>query len=599
MPADTAAEQSTPNGALPGTALPVESAKTMDAAVTALTPANEAALLAEATHRQPAGPLARLQALPPRKRALLAIGTAGLAAVLVVLALWSRHVPMAPLFPQVLANNELGAIVEELNKLGESHEIASGGGLIMVPAERVNALRMKLAIQGLPKSAPSGYESMEKSSFGQSQLQERTHLQRALATRLEQQIATISSVQSVKVMVALTQQTGFYREQDKPSASVALTLLPGRTLDRSQIAGIVNMTSTAVPGLSPKAVTITDQDGNWLTQPDSELRSDLTAQQRAHLRETETRLLKRVNEILEPALGADNLRATVTAELDFNQVESTSEAFSPNQGADAKASVRSQQSLEAGGTNQPQPTGVPGAASNQAGTPATAPVTAASAAPLQAASTGQSGIGGTGARRENRINYEIDKTVETKRLATGEIRRVNVAVLVNHRATLDPKTNKPSSAPLPPEEMEKLTALVQEAVGFRKERGDSVRVVNIPFRAEPKVEPESVPMWKQPWLIDLLRAGGLPAALTLVALMLLLGVVRPALRPDPPPPVPAQAALDAVVDDTEALPGPTETDLLALEAPKVQKQLTDARALAKENPQAVANMMRAWMGGET
>ena len=546
----------------------------MDAAVTALTPANEAALLAEATPGQPPGPLARLQALPPRKRALLSIGAAGLAAVLVVLTLWSRHVPMAPLFAQVLQNNELGAIVEQLNKMGESHEIGRGGGLIMVPAERVNALRMQLAVLGLPRSAPTGFEAMEKSSFGQSQLQERTHLQRALATQLEQQIATISAVQSVKVMVALTQQTGFYREQDKPSASVALTLLPGRTLDRSQIAGIVNMTSTAVPGLSAKSVSITDQDGNWLTQPDSELRSDLTTQQRAHLRETETRLLKRVNEILEPVLGADNLRATVTAELDFNQVESTSEAFSPNQGADAKASVRSQQSLEAAGVNQLLPTGVPGAASNQAPTPAAAPGTAASGAPLQ---------------------------VETKRLATGEVRRVNVAVLVNHRTTLDPKTSKPNSAPLPPEEMEKLTALVQEAVGFKKERGDSVRVVNIPFRAEPKAEPEATPVWQQPWLIDLLRAGGMPAALTLVALMLLLGVVRPALRRDlpPTPPQPPTTALNAVVDDTEALPGPTQAERLALEAPKVEKQLIDARALAKGNPQAVANMMRAWMDGET
>ena len=122
---------------------------------------------------------------------------------------------------------------------------------------------------------------------------------------------------------------------------MALTLLPGRTLDRNQIAGIVNMTATAVPGLSPKAVSITDQDGTWLTQPDSELRSDAIAQQRLQLRETEARLLKRVNEILEPALGADNLRATVTAELDFNQIESTSEAYSKNQGADAKAAIRS------------------------------------------------------------------------------------------------------------------------------------------------------------------------------------------------------------------------------------------------------------------
>ncbi|GCL65967.1 flagellar basal-body MS-ring/collar protein FliF [Pseudaquabacterium pictum] len=571
----------------------------MDAAVTALTPANQAAMLAEATPDTPRGPLARLQALPARKKTLLAFGTAGLLAVLVALALWSRHVPMAPLFPQVLPNNELGLVVEQLTKLGETHELSGGGGgLIMVPAERVNALRMKLAMAGLPKSAPSGFEVMDKASFGQSQLQERTHLQRALASQLEQQIATISAVQSVKVMVALVAQTGFYREQDKPSASVALTLLPGRTLDRSQIAGIVNMTATAVPGLSPKAVSITDQDGNWLTQPDSELRSDLTQQQRAHLRETEARLLQRVNEILEPALGKDNLRATVTAELDFNQVEQTSEAYAPNQGPEARAAVRSQQSIEATGTLPPQPVGVPGAATNQAPTPAAAPATAASAAPLQAA---QAGLAGNNARRESTINYEVGKTVEVKRAATGEVRRVNVAVLVNHRTTLDAKTGKPNSVPLPPEELEKLTALVQEAVGFNKDRGDSVRVVNIPFRADPKADPEAVPVWKQPWLIDLVKAGALPAALTLVALMLLFGVVRPALRPDPPPPAPpeAEAALNAVVDDAEALPGPDNAELLALENnQKVEAQLTDARELAKQNPVAVANILRAWMTGD-
>lgn len=571
----------------------------MDAAVTALTPANEAALLAEATpDTPPRGPLARLQALPARKKTLLAFGTAGLVAVLVALALWSRHVPMSPLFAQPLQANELGLVVEQLKKLGEPHELAGNGSLVLVPAERVNALRMQLAMVGLPKSAPTGFEAMDQGGFGQSALKERTQLQRALANQLEQQIATISSVQSVKVMVALTQQTGFYREQDKPSASVALTLLPGRTLDRNQIAGIVNMTATAVPGLSTKAVSITDQDGNWLTQPDSDLRTDLTQQQRNHLRETEARLLQRVNEILEPALGKDNLRATVTAELDFNQVESTSEAFSPNKGADAKASVRSEQALEAAGTPQPQPTGVPGAATNQAPTPAAAPAAAASAAPLQ---TAQAGLVNPGARKEIRTNYEIDKTVETKRQATGEIRRVNVAVLVNHRTTLDAKTGKPNSVALPAEEMDKLTALVQEAVGYKKERGDSVRVVNIPFRAEPKVEPEAVPIYKQPWLIDLLKVGGLPGALTLVALMLLFGVVRPALRPDPPPPAPPEPepVLNAVVDDTEALPGPSAEEQLALENNlKVEAQLTDARELAKQNPVAVANILRAWMEGE-
>ena len=565
----------------------------MDAAVTALTPANEAALLAEATPPAPRGPLGRIQALPMRKKLMLGGGTAGLVALLIALALWSRAVPMAPLLTHTLPPAEAGQVIDQLHKLGEKVQYGQMGDLIMVPAERVNELRMKLATLGYPKSAPSGYELMDKQSFGQSQLQERTNLQRALGTRLEQQIATISAVQSVKVMVALPHQNGFYREQDKASASVALTLRPGMSLDRGQIAGIVHMTATAVPGLVPKAVTITDQDGNWLTQPEGDLRADLTAQQRAHLRETEARLLKRVNEILEPALGADNLRATVTAELDFNQVESTSEAYSPNQGEQAKTIIRSQRTLEAAGVNQPLPTGVPGAASNQAPTPATAPATGASA-PLQPA---QTGLTGTGARRESQVNYEVDKTVEMRRNSVGTIKRVNVAVLVNHRSVTDAK-GKPGSQPLPPEELEKLTALVQEAVGYSKDRGDSVRVVNIPFRADPKAEPEATPFYQQPWLVELVKAGGVPAALSLVALLLVFGVIRPALRPEPPPePETPPATLDAVVDDTEALPAPDQAEQNAAEVKQVELRLTDAREMSKQNPAAVANILRGWMDG--
>ena len=573
----------------------------MDAAVTALTPTNEAALLANAMpdgaapHRladRAPGPLARLAALPVRKKALLGAGTAGLVALLIVLALWSRQIPMAPLFSHALPENEAGAVVEQLTKMGESYQLGTLGSLIMVPAGKVNELRMRLATAGLPKSAPSGYELMDKPSFGQSQLQERTNLQRALGGRLEQQIATISTVQSVRVMVALPSQNGFYREQDKPSASVALTLQPGRTLDRGQIAGIVHMTAMAVPGLAPGGVTVTDQDGNWLTQPEGEGRSDLTQQQRAQLRDTEARLLKRVNDILEPALGPDNLRATVTAELDFNQIESTREAYAPNQGAE-RATIRSQRSLEASGANSPVPTGVPGAASNQPPQPATAPITGASQ-PLQGA-LGPSG--GNGARRESQINYEVDKKVETQRNAVGTVKRINVAVLVNHRNSTDAK-GKPNSTALPPEELEKLTALVQEAVGYNKERGDSVRVVNIPFRADPKTEPEALPFWKQAWLLDLVRAGGMPAALTLVALMLLLGVVRPALKTDKPEAPPAsEPSLNAVVDDAQDLPAPPEPTVL-LPPPGQIRQLAQARTMALAQPEAMAGILRTWVNGD-
>ena len=567
----------------------------MDAAVTALTPANEAALLASVTPhstRAAPGPLSRLQALPARQRALLGIGVAGLLALAVVLALWGRQVPMTPLFARTLPENEAGAVIEQLTKLGETYQLGTMGSLIMVPTERVNELRMKLATQGLPRSAPSGYELMDKQSFGQSQLQERTNLQRALGSRLEQQIATISAVQSVKVMVAMTGQNGYFRDQDKNSASVALTLQPGRSLDRGQIAGIVHMTAMAVPGLSPKAVTITDQDGNWLTQPDGEGRTDLTQQQRAHLRDTEARLLKNVKEVLEPALGPGNLRATVTAELDFNQIESTSEAYGANKGTDQKASVRSERSAEAGPSSSVQPSGVPGAASNQPSAAATAPVTGASA-PLQ---TAQAGANNSGLKRESQVNYEVDKRVEMQRNAVGNIKRINVAVLVNHRSSTDAK-GKTTSASLPPEEIEKLTALVQEAVGFKKERGDSVRVVNIPFHAEPRIEPEAVPVYRQPWLVDLLKVAGVPAALTLMAVILLFGVVRPALRPAPVEASPPEPKLSATVDDAQTLPPSDSQAQLALEGPRLSQQLADARLMAVENPAAVAGILRGWVSG--
>jgi flagellar M-ring protein FliF len=571
----------------------------MDAAVTALTPANQAAMLAEATPDTPRGPLARLQALPARKKTLLAFGTAGLLAVMVALMLWSRHVPMAPLYPGSVPQAEMGPTLDYLRKAGIPSEIAHGG-LVLVPEDKVEELRVLLSSQGIRKGPTDPFAEMDRGGFGKTSMQERAMFMQALNKRLEQQFAKLNGVEAADVNVALTHQTGFYRDEAKPTASVTLTLRPGYTLDRNQIAGIISTTANSVPGLLAKDVSVMDQDSNPLNRTDGDARSDLTQQQRMQLRETETRLLKRVNEILEKAVGRDNMHATVTAELDFNQVEQTSEAYVPNQGADARVSVRSTSNVEVTGTTPPQPTGVPGAATNQAPTPATAPATAASATPPQAA---QAGLASTGTRRENVINYDVGKTVETRRAATGEIRRVNVAVLVNHVTTSAPKTGKLNSAPLPQEQIDKLTALVQEAVGYKKERGDSVQVVNIPFRAEPKTEPEAVPVYKQPWLIDLLKVGGLPAALTLVALMLLFGVVRPALRPDPPPPPPPpepENALSAVVDDTEALPGPDEAELLALENnQKVEAQLTDARQLAKQNPVAVANILRSWMEGES
>jgi flagellar M-ring protein FliF len=148
------------------------------------------------------------------------------------------------------------------------------------------------------------------------------------------------------------------------------------------------------------------------------------------------------------------------------------------------------------------------------------------------------------------------------------------------------------------DDIEKLTALVQQGIGFDKERGDTVRVINAPFRTAPKVEPEGTPLWQQPWLTDLLRAAAMPAALAFVALLIVMTLVRPALKTLLAAPVPAKGSqVDALVDDTPSLPGAPGAPL-ALEAPRPDARLETARQLAKDNPAAVANIVRSLINGE-
>jgi flagellar M-ring protein FliF len=248
------------------------------------------------------------------------------------------------------------------------------------------------------------------------------------------------------------------------------------------------------------------------------------------------------------------------------------------------------QTSESGSGAQSVPSGVPGAASNQPPLPATAPINAASA-PLQA---GAGGALGASARRDAVTNYEVDKTVRVTRNATGNVKRLNAAVVVNHRV-VTAANGKTSSTPLSNDEVEKLTALVQEAIGFSKDRGDSVKLINAPFKADAIPKPESVPIWKQDWVIDLVRSGATPAALVLVALIILFGFVRPALRSTVPLATDKAAGgqLDVVADDAVALPGAPQ-----LEAPRSDERLMAARQAAKNNPVAVASIVRGWVNGE-
>ncbi|QNP58945.1 flagellar basal-body MS-ring/collar protein FliF [Paenacidovorax monticola] len=544
----------------------------------------------------------RLSTLDRAQRMRLGAGAALLVAAVVAAVVLNRQPDYRVLFSN-LSDKDGGAIVAQLSQMNVPYKYTEGGGAILVPTERVHDVRLKLATQGLPKGSVTGFELMENSKFGVTQFQERLNFQRGLEGELTRSIQGLSSVQSARVHLALPNQNGFFREQQKPSASVLLSLYPGRILDRTQIAGIVHLVASSVPELAPSAVSVLDDSGKLLSQsPEAGGNgSGIDAQQVQYVQQLEQQYTRRILDILEPVVGKSNVKAQVTAEVDFSQTELTSEQHRPNLSPDSSA-VRSQQVVESSGTQgNPVPTGVPGATSNQPPQPSAAPINGANPAPT-AANT-QQGAQGTGAKRESITNYEVDKTVRVTRAGggSGSIKRITAAVVVNYQPGTDAK-GAPTPKALTPEQVEQMTALVRETIGFNKERGDSVNLMNTPFLVD-ATPATDLPLWKQPEMIELAKSFAWPVGMVLFALLVLLGLVRPALRTPKAQPaaavLPAGSQVDALEAENPERPAlPPPVKAVDLPATPEQLRLEEARVLAKENPVAVANILKTWVNGE-
>lgn len=533
----------------------------------------------------------RLSSLDRGQRLRLGAVAALVVVGLVAAVMFNRQPDYRVLFSN-LSDKDGGAIVAQLTTLNVPYKYAEGGGAILIPADRVHDVRLKLATQGLPKGSVTGFELMETSRFGITQFQERLNFQRGLEGELTRSIQALASVQNARVHLALPNQNGFFREQQKPSASVLVTLHPGRFLDRAQIAGIVHLVASSVPELQPSAVSILDDTGKLLSQSPDGSGNAVDVQKLMYTQQIEQQYTRRILDILEPVVGKDNVRAQVTADMDFSQTESTSEQHRPNQGADTGA-IRSQQVVESSGAQQPpQPTGVPGATSNQPGVAAAAPVNGANPAPV--AANGQQGAA-PGSKRESLTNYEVDKTVSVTRGSNSAIKRLTAAVVVNYQ----PVVSEPGQAPVPQAlsaaQQASMLALVRETIGFNQERGDSVNLMNAPFRDDstPVVE---LPLWKQPETIELVRTLAWPLGLALFGAILILGLLRPLVKSRTPErDGPQFEALEDGDLERPALAAPVE-DLQPTDA---QLRLEQARQLTKQNPIAVANIVKTWVNGES
>ena len=546
----------------------------------------------------PASPnwLQRLSALDRAQRMRLGVGVVLLVAAALAAVMLGRQSEFRVLFSN-LSDKDGGAIVAQLSQMNVPYKHADGGGAILVPADRVHDVRLRLASQGLPKGSVSGFELMEANRFGMTQFQERLNFQRGLEGELTRSIQALSSVQSARVHLALPNQNGFFREQQKPSASILVSLYPGRVLDRAQLAGIVHLVASSVPELAPSAVSVLDDTGKLLSQsPDGGAGNGVDAQQLQYVQQIEQQYTRRIMDILEPVVGRDNIKAQVTAELDFSQTESTSEQYRPNQTPDA-AAIRSQQVLENNEKSTTQVAGAVGAVANQPPAPSAAPINGANPAPGVAGQ--QQGTDKGTVKRESTTNYEVDKTVRVVRGNNWAVKRLSAAVVVNYQASEE--KGKTVAKALTPEQIEQMTALVRETIGFNKERGDSVNLLNAQFRMDAPTA-DDTPLWKQPETIELARSLAWPVGMSLFAAMVLLGLVRPALKTmgnaRAIPVTGAQLdALEAETPQRPALPAPPKQGEPVQATPE-QLRLEDARTLARQNPMAVANIVKNWVNGD-
>lgn len=518
------------------------------------------------------------------RKIMLMLGAAVVIAIMAAVWLWGQQPVYRVLFAN-FSDRDGGAIVAELEKMNIPYKYAEGGGALLVPADRVHDARLKLAAQGLPKGGNVGFELMENQKLGASQFLEQVNFQRAMEGELARSIESLSAVQAARVHLAMPKDSVFVSEQKQPTASVLLNLHPGRVLDAQQVSAIVHLVASSVPELSPKNVTIVDQNGNLLSDTSRTASANgMDPSQVKYVQDYQQSVAKRIESIISPIVGAENVRAEATADMDFSRSEQAVESYKPNQTPDAMA-IRSQQTSESqNGTGSPS--GVPGALTNQPPAPATAPITAPGQKPATVAAPAAPTLN---THKDSTVNYEVDKTIQYVQKAGGGLKRLSVAVVVNYRKTVD-KAGKVAMKPLSPAEITQITNLVKEAMGYNEARGDTLNVVNSVFASQPPEIIPAVPLWKQPQTINLVLQTGKYLLMAVALLLLYLRMLKPMLKK-----IAEAPALPAPGHDAHL--HPAGGDMMALPGQRnYQENLSRAQKLANEDPRVVANIVKTWVG---
>ncbi|ADT86376.1 flagellar M-ring protein FliF [Vibrio sp. Vb2880] len=511
-------------------------------------------------------------------------------ALIVMLFFWVKEPEMRPL--GAYETEELIPVLDYLDQQKQTYKL--DGNTILVPNSDYNSIKLNMVRAGLNQSRQAGDDILlQDMGFGVSQRLEQERLKLSRERQLGKAIEEMRQVNKARVLLALPKQSVFVRHNQEASASVFLTLRTGSNLKQEEVDSIVDMVASAVPGMTPTRVTVTDQHGRLLSSGSQDPVSAARRKEQELERKQEQNLRDKIDSVLIPILGLGNYTAQVDIELDFSAIEQTRKRFDPNTPA-----TRSEYTLE-DYNNGNVVAGVPGALSNQP--PADASI------PQDVAQMKDGSVMGQGSvHKEATRNFELDTTISHERKQTGVINRQTVAVAVKNRSSVNADTGEVTYTPLSESELNSIRQVLIGTVGYNENRGDLLNVLSMQF-AEPEMDQlADVPIWDNPNFSDWIR--WLASALVIIVVVLVL--VRPALK----------KLLNPAAEDDEQLYGPDglpigadgETSLIGsdieggelfefgsgIDLPNLHKDedvLKAVRALVANEPELAAQVVKNWM----
>ena len=527
----------------------------------------------------------------------LMIALAASVAIGFAVVLWTQSDDYRPLLGR-MDNLDAASVVQVLEQNQIKFKLDNNTGAVLVIADEIHMARLKLAEVGLPGSKTPGFELMDKEQpLGTSQFVEGTRYQRSIEGELARTITSISSIRSARVHLALPKKTVFVRDASKPTASVFVEVFAGRSVEPAQVKAIMNLVASSVPDLKMADVTVVDQHGDLISTGEDSQDLMLATKQHDYAKTVEESVMKRITGILEPVVGSGKFRTQVSADIDFTAVEQAAETFNPDLPA-----VRSEQKLIESKAGGDAAAGIPGALTNQ---PPAAGQTPEQATPQEGQAAAPKPASNN--REQSTRNFELDRTVSYTKHQQGTLKRLTVAVVVDDKVIKSEdgtETRQAWSA----NDLERLSILVRDAVGFSAVRGDSVNVLNAPFTAGVEIlETEIAPVpWWEKWLMPHIKS----IASVVIILALIFGLLRPifkslarnggsiAEQEEARQLAALEAAglggMEGVSDETVTLSGGSAL-LLGSPEQGYEQQLNAIKGLIADDPGRVAQVVKKWV----